>query len=322
MRLIKLLLAAVLALVAHATIAQPYPNHALKIVVAFVPGGAADSLARPIAERLGAVLGQSVVVENKPGGNTLVAGEYVARSPPDGYTLYLTSGSHVLTPFLMKNVPYDPVADFTPIALLSTQPFLIFANAQQPYATLKEMVAYAQANPGKLSIGVSDAATIAVAQALRGAASVTVEMIPYKGFGQQVTDLLSGQLPVGVGTPSGYKPFAKEEPKRVRALAITGPQRLPYLPDVPTVGEQLGLKDFDVQTWYALVGPARLPRPIVERLHAEIAKILGQPDMQQLIESFGMVVPANTSPEAAGAIIGGYPAKVGKLLQSAGVKPE
>jgi tripartite-type tricarboxylate transporter receptor subunit TctC len=320
MRVSALLVAFVAALVSPLATAQPYPSKPIRIVLAFPPGGTTDALARPLAERLGAALGQSVVVENRPGANTLIAGELVAKAAPDGYTLYLMSGSHVLTPFLVKKVPYDPVADFTPIAIFGTQGYVFIANAQQSYATMKDMVAFAKANPGRLSIGVSDATTMAVVQALRNATGVQVTMVPYKGGGQQISDLLGGQLPVGVGTPPVYTPYVKDT--RVRALGVSVPQRMSFLPDVPTVNEQLGISDFEVQTWYAFTGPAGIPRPIVDRLHAEIAKIIAQPEMRTLIHNIGITIPADTSPEAAAAIMKAYPAKMGKLLEGAGVKPE
>jgi tripartite-type tricarboxylate transporter receptor subunit TctC len=320
MRIAAMLVAFSMALAAPLAAGQAYPAKPIRLVLAFPPGGTVDALARPLAERLSAALGQGVVVENRPGAQTMIAGELVAKSPPDGYTLYVMSGSHVLTPFLMKKVPYDPVADFTPIAIFGTQGYVFIANAQQPFSTMAEMIAYARANPTKLSIGVSDATTLAVVQALRIAADVDVTTINYKGGGQQINDLLGGQLPVGVGTPPVYTPYAKDP--RVRALGVSVPSRLPFLPNAPTVDEALGKPGFDVQTWYAFAGPAGIPRPIVDRLHAELAKILAQPDMRKLVENLGIVIPADTGPEAAGTMMKNYPPKMGRLLQSAGVKPE
>jgi tripartite-type tricarboxylate transporter receptor subunit TctC len=320
MRLVLLLLVAVAYAVPLPAPAQSSPSKTIRIVLAFPPGGTVDALARPLAERLSAMLGQPVVVENKPGAQTVIAGEIVAKAPPDGYTLYVMSGSHVLTPFLMKKVPYDAVADFTPITMFGTQGYVFIANAAQPFSTLKEMVSYAKANPGALSMGVSDATTLAVAQQLRTQEGIDITTIPYKGGGQQIGDLIGGQLPVGVGTPPVYTPYVKEP--RVRGLGVSVAQRMPFLPDVPTVDEALGKPGFDVQTWYAFAGPANLPRPIVERLNRAVTTIAAEPEMRKLIANLGIVAPADTSPEAAAALMKSYQPRMGKLLQAAGVKPE
>ena len=320
MRFAPALFALALGVLSSLAAAQAYPNKPIRLIVAFPPGGTVDAIARPLAERLSVALGQSVVVESRPGAQTMIAGELVAKSQPDGYTLYVMSASHLLTPYLIRKVPFDPVNDFTAITIFGTQAYVFAASSTQPFSSLKEMVAFAKTNAGGVSIGVSDATTQAVVEALRAQTGVGFTVINYKGGGPIFTDLLGGQLPVGIVSPPVFAPYAKD--LRLRGLAVSQPARMPLLPDVPSVDEALGGSGFDVQTWYGFAGPANLPRPIVARLHAEIMKILAEPDMKKVIANVGLVAPADPSPEASQALLKSYQQKMGTLLQSAGIKPE
>jgi len=227
-----------IALIAHgaSAYAQSYPNKPVRLVVPFGPGGSADAIARPLADKLGSVLGQAVVVDNRPGGLTVIGADLVAKSQPDGYTLFLMPGTHVLTPFLVQKVPYNPITDFMPVAMLGAQPYMIVSNVQQPFATLPELIAYAKANPGKVAIGVSDSVTLVVANAFATAAKIDLNIIAYKGGGPQNNDLLGNQIALAVVTPN-VMPFVKEG--RLRALAVSTPTRLPFLPDIPTIAEAI-----------------------------------------------------------------------------------
>jgi tripartite-type tricarboxylate transporter receptor subunit TctC len=313
------IIALALLVFAHPALSQSYPSKPVRLVVPFGPGGSADAIARPLAEKLGTVLGQNVVVDNRPGGLTVIGSDLVAKAPPDGYTLFLMPGTHVLTPLLVQKVPYNPIVDFSPVAMLGAQPYILVANVQQPFASLAEMIAYAKANPGKVSIGTSDSVTLVVASTLKSVANIDLNIISYKGGGPQNNDLLGNQIAMAVVTPNAL-PFVKEG--RLRALAVTTPARLSFLPDIPTVAEAVPGSQFDVQTWYAVAGPANLPRPIVERLHSEIAKVISEGDMRRRLTDLGLAPPNDTKPEATLATMKSYQERMGKLIQAAGIKPE
>lgn len=301
-------------------LAQDYPNRSIRLVVPFAPGGSADAIARPLAEKLGAALGQSVVVDNKGGGLTVIAGELVAKSPADGYTLYLATATHPLLPYLVKSVPFDPIKDFTPIAMMGAQPQLFLVHPSQPFNTLPEMIAYAKANPGKLSIGISDAVSRANAETLKAAAGIDVTLVNYKGGGPLTTDLLAGHVPVGLGTPVLFTPYQKD--RKLKALAVTSPNRLSFLADVPTVTEVTGIPNYDVQTWYVVLAPAGLPPAIVDRLQKEIAKVAADADMRKRFVDLGVEAPTGSGSAAITQMMTSYGERIGQVLKSSGVKPE
>jgi tripartite-type tricarboxylate transporter receptor subunit TctC len=311
--------AAALLPLASPAFAQSYPARAIKLVVPFGPGGSADAIARPLAEKLGAALGQTVVVDNRPGGLTVIGAEIVAKSPPDGYTLYLMPGTHMLLPYMVKQVPFDLVNDFTPIAMLGSQPDVVFVNVERPYKTFREMIDYAKAHPGDISIGVSDVVTRVVASALEQTADVKFTIVPYKGGGPQNVDLVGNQIAGAVGTPN-MMPFVQQG--KMRALAATTPRRASFLPDVPTVAELFPGSNFDVQTWYAVVGPAKLPAPIVDKLSAAIAKVVADPAMRKRLDELGIVAPTDTSPAATLETMKSYPRRMAKFVEAAGIQPE
>jgi tripartite-type tricarboxylate transporter receptor subunit TctC len=315
----RVLAAAALLFASTVASAQSYPTKPIRMIVPFGPGGSADAIARPLAEKLGAALGQSVVVDNRPGGLTVVGADLVAKSPPDGYTLFLMPGTHVLTPLMVQNTPYHPIADFSPIALLGSQPYFIFANIQQPFTTFAEMAAYAKANPGKISMGVSDSVTLVIASAFKAATNLDVLIIPYKGGGPQNVDFLGNQISTAVGTPNRMQ-FVNSG--KARALSASTPARVPFLPQVPTIAELVPGSNFNVQTWYAIAGPAKMPRAIVDRLHAEIRRIMDDPEMKKRLDDQGVVRPADTSPEALAAMMKDYQDRMTVLVKAAGIKPE
>lgn len=319
MRKLAAICAIALAVVTQADAAQTYPTRPVRLIVPFGPGGSADAIARPFAERLGAALGQSIVVDNRPGGFTVIGADVVAKAPPDGYTLYLMPGTHMLLPFMLKKVPFDPVADFMPIAMIGSQPYLFVVNSQQPYKTFAQMLDYARANPEKISMGVSDAVTRVVASALEVTANIKFTIVGYKGGGPQNIDLVANQIAGAVVTPN-IMPFVQQG--KLRALAMTTPRRVSFLPDVETVAEALPGSNFDVQTWYAIVGPAKLPPPVVERLNGAIAKVLADPVMRKHLDDLGVVVPADTSPAATLQEMKSYPQRMAKFVQAAGIQPE
>ena len=299
--------------------AQAYPNKSIRLVVPFGPGGSADGIARPLATKLGAALGVSVVIDNRPGGLTVIGADAVAKSAPDGYTLYFMPGTHVLIDHMVKSVPFDPRADFTPIATVGFLPYVIVANSERPYKTLAQLLDYARANPEAVTMGVSDAVTRVAASSLESLAKAKFTIVEYKGGGPLGTDLVGNQIGAAVGA-ANLMPFVQQG--KLVPLATTTPKPVSFLPGVPSVSDLVPGSNFDVQTWYAIVGPAKLPPAIVDRLAVEIRKLLAEPDMKARLDSFGIAVPDNVSPAATAELMRQYEARMTKLLQSAGITPQ
>ena len=263
--------------------ADPWPMRPVRLVVPFSAAGTADLLARLVAERIGASLGQPFVIENRPGAGGIIGQEQVARAAPDGYTLVISSlGSFVINP-VFTPVPFDPFKDFTHIAYLGGQPVVLMANKDLPYKSLSELVAYAKAHPGAISY-----ATISVGsqtqllnELFQRKAGIKMNHVPYRGAGQIATDVLGGHLATGIVSLA----VGGEQIKAgtARGFAISTEERLPAYPDLPTYKEQ-GYPDLVSSTWFALSGPANLPREIVARLNAEVIKALHAPDVQARFE--------------------------------------
>jgi len=305
---------------AQPSMAQTYPVKPVRIVVPFAPGGSSDAVARPIAERLGAILGQSFIVDNRPGAAGTIGASVVAKAEPDGYTLLLMPGTQVLIPKLMKAAPFHPINDFTPIATLVFAPYVIFAATQQPFDSLVEMVKYARANPEKLTIGNSEVTTRLAAESLSQAGNFKFTHVAYKGGGPITSDVVGGHLALGVATPVAILSFHKE--KRIKALAVTSPRRLASLPDVPTVAEALGIGSFDSQTWFALAGPAGVPRPIVDRLQQAIGQIMKEPDIRNRLQVMGVEPAEDVTPEALAKLMKTFGERNAALMDTAGIKAE
>jgi tripartite-type tricarboxylate transporter receptor subunit TctC len=267
------------AVVTAASAAEPWPTRPVRVIVPFSASGTADLLARVVAEKLGASLGQSFVIENRPGAGGIIGQEQVARATPDGYTLVISSlGSFVINP-VFTPVPFDPFKDFTHIAYLGGQPVVLMANKDLPYKTLGELVAHAKAHPGAvpyatISVGSQ---TQLLNELFQRKAGITMNHVPYRGAGQIATDVLGGHLATGLVSLA----VAGEQIKAgtARGLAISTEQRLPEYPDLPTYKEQ-GYPNIVASTWFALSGPANLPREIVDRLNAEVVKALHAPEVQ------------------------------------------
>jgi len=320
MKLLHFLTAALVGLGTSAAIAQNYPNKPVRIVVPFAPGGSADGTARPIADKLTQLLGQSFVIDNRPGAYGTVGAAMVAKAEPDGYTLLLVPGTHVLTPRLLPGLTYNAINDFTPISTLVFAPYVITGARNQPFSNLKEMVQYARNNPGKLGIGNSEVTTRLAAESLGMAANVKFTHIAYKGGGPITNDVLGGHLPLGVATPIAVMGFYKD--KRVNALAVTSPKRLPSMPDIPTVAEALGIAQFDSQTWFALAGPANMPRPIVDRLHKAIGQILAEREIRERILAMGLLPAEDTSPEGMASLLRTFGERNNALIEATKLKLE
>jgi len=205
------------------------------------------------------------------------------------------------------------------VAYLGPQPYFIFSNVQQPFTTFADFSAFAKANPGKVAMGVSDTVTLIIATALKSATNLDFIIVPYKGGGPQNTDFIGNQIAMAVGTPNMMQ-FVHSG--KARALSATTPSRVSFAPQVPTVAEVVPGSNFDVQTWYAVAGPAKMPRAIVDRLHAAIDKVLHDPDMRKRLDDLGVLMPADTSPEATLGLMRDYQERMSKLVKAAGIKPE
>jgi tripartite-type tricarboxylate transporter receptor subunit TctC len=305
---------------AQTAVRPTYPTKSVRIVVPFAPGGSADGIARPIAEKLGALLGQPFIVDNRPGAGATIGAALVAKSDPDGYTLLVMPGTHVLATRLLKSVPFHPVNDFTPIANLAFVPNVLISGKQLPFTTLKDMVAYAKANPGKLSVGVSDVSGRLAGEAIGQAGGITLTSVNYKGGSPIAGDVAGGHLPLGFGSQISVLPFYMDQ--RVLALGVTSPKRISTMPEVPTVAEALGVADFDLQTWFALAGPKGMPKPIVDRLQQAVAQILADPETHAKLQGLGVVPAEDATSAGLAMLMKTYAERNGALLNAAGIEPE
>ena len=266
-------LVAALPLPAAAQAAAAYPSQPIRMIVAFPPGAANDFLARTIGQKLTEEWKQSVVVENRPGASGIIGGDLVAKAAPDGYTLLLTSVTNVILPSLNSTMPFDPIRDFTPVALVALGPLLFVANPSVPANTVGEFIALAKAQPGKLSYGTAGSGTsvhIAV-EMFKKQAGVDIVHVPYKGSSPAMMDLIAGQTQMMMDVLPSALPQVRAG--KLKVIAVTGSKRLAELPDVPTVSES-GLPGFDVAAWWGVVGPTGMPPAIVEKLNAAVNEFL------------------------------------------------
>jgi tripartite-type tricarboxylate transporter receptor subunit TctC len=309
-----------LCLITQAAYAQGYPERSINLVVPFPPGGSADAVARPIAEKLATLLGKPVVVENRGGANTTIGALNVAQAPADGYRLFLMPGTHVLNPRLMKSVPFDPIADFTPVSMIASSPYVLFAAKNLPFDTLQGMVNYARDNPGKVSVGTTDALGKMASARLARIAGVQLVEVSYKGAPQLTADVMGGHLAMGVNTPVVVRGL--HDDGSVRALAVTGAQAVETLKGVPTAAQVLGEPNYDFYTWFALAGPAGLSPDVVSKLEQAMSQIVRDPDIRQRLVAFGMTPAEDTTPAYASKLMRGYMEEMGKLVEAAGITPQ
>jgi tripartite-type tricarboxylate transporter receptor subunit TctC len=268
--------------------AQAFPDRPLKLVIPFAPGGATDILGRLLANALGEKLGQSVVVENRPGAGTVLAAGQVAKAPPDGYTL-LAGASTTLTlnPAIRANLSYDPVRSFTPLGLVADMGLVLLVNNELPVRNLKELVAHAKASPDKLSygsFGVGSSVHFG-GEMLKSATGMRMVHVPYNGSSPNLTALMAGQVQVAVDTVVAATPLIKAG--KVRVLATLGPRRLALLPEVPTVAES-GYPGFDMGTWFALLAPAGLPGPVQQKLEKALGEVLATAEVRRKLVELGL----------------------------------
>ena len=313
--------AAILALGATAlpASAQVWPDKPIKIVVGFAPGGFTDVLARLLGQKLTERLGQSVIVENKPGAAGTLGADQVAKARPDGYTLLLAhSNSNSVAPSLYPKLPYDVLKDFTPIIAVANTPLLLTVNDKVAAKDVKEFIALAKAKPGALSYASSGggSAQHLAAERFQLATGTKMTHVPYKGSGQAIVDLLSGQVELNFESPPNVMTHAKAG--KLRLLAVTSAKRSPILPDVPTMAEA-GVQNAEMLQWFAVMGPAKLPADITRRLSTEIAAILKQPDVVEKIASQGGEIMAGT-PEEFARFLATDTAAYARLVKEANIR--
>jgi tripartite-type tricarboxylate transporter receptor subunit TctC len=270
--------------------AQPaeYPSRVVHIVVPSPAGGPPDQIARMVATKLAVALNQSVIVENRPGAGGMVGTAHVAKTPPDGYTVLITTASHTLIPAFTPDTPYDAVKDFTPITLLAQNyGQVLLVRPSLPVTSVQELVALARAQPGKLSYGQAGLGTAShiPAEVMLAAANIDMLEVPYKGTSAAMTDLLAGQIDMFFIGPQIALPFVQDG--KLRALAVTGRERWKGMPDVPTM-QEAGFPDFDVVNWFGAWLPARAPPAIVARLQREMARALQDPEMEKTFDTLGL----------------------------------
>mgnify|MGYP003582638527 CR=1 FL=1 len=298
-----------------------YPSKTIKIVVPFPAGGTSDVLARLVGDKLGHALGQTVIVDNKAGANGNIGADYVARAEPDGYTLVLMDmGNVTISPSIYPNMPFDPLKDLAPVTMLAYSPHLLVTANKLPVKTPQELVSYAKANKGKLNFAA--AAGIGSAPHMAGVlfaqkSGIDWDYIPYKGGAQALTDLVGGQVDATTNGMVATYPHVKSG--KIRLLAVTSSKRLPQLPDVPTVSEMI--PGFVTGSWQGVMAPAGTPKPIIDKLSTEMAKIVKMPDVQEKLLALG-AEPLTNTPEEFGSWMKTQVANWATVVKEAGIKVE
>ena len=297
-----------------------YPNKPVKIVIGFGPGSGTDIMARMIAEEMRLALGQPFIVDNRPGASAQIAASAVAKSASDGYTLFLTSNSsHSVNPHMFKKLPYDPIADFTPVGGIAYFPFILAVNANLPVKTPQEFVAYARANIGKLNYAYGTPTVQIPAEALNRLEKLEAVGIPYKSSPGAMTDVIGGQAQFLVVDLASARPHLLSG--RLRALAVTTSKRTALAPELPTIEETLKLKDFDLAAWTGLFGPAGLPKDVQEKLSNALQEVLAKPAVRERILASGAEPTPSDIPTFT-ALVKRQLEVWGRKVADAGIQPE
>ena len=311
----------VLTLVVFSTLAgaQNWPTKPVRIVLQFPPGGSTDAVARILAQAMTASLGQPVLVENRPGADGAIAGDFVARAEPDGHTFFLASNTPMMqVPLLKKNPPYDPIKSFTPVSLVGRYVYVLVTQPSLPVQNAAELLAYARNNPGKLNYGSYSGVTNLMFTRIKSEAKVDMNLIPYKGEGPTITDILGGHVQLTYATPTSTLPHIREG--KLKPLAVLLPARSSLLPQVPTVAEA-GLPTLTAGTWAALYGPAKLPAEIASRMSRELNAAMARPDVREKIEKQGFDLSGSTPAELGIFMVEQLQAWA-KAFSDAGMQPE
>ena len=317
-QILRHLVGALLAASSLAAIAQQYPNRVVRIIVPYPAGGTVDAVARVVAQQLTEQMGQSFVIDNRAGANGAIGSDAIAKSQPDGYNLLIQASTFAANPLLQKNLPYDLVKDFTPISNIGSVPLIVTAFPGLPANNLREFITQVRATPEKYAFAappVGSAAHLAE-EAIKSGAKLNIQLIPYKGTTPALTDVMGGHVAAVIDAlPSSY-PLVKGG--KLKALAVTSPKRLSFLPNVPTVAES-GLPGFDMVSWYGLWGPANLPKEMTARLAAEVKKAVRSPLAVERLGDQGFDAVGSTPEEFATFIQQEY-VKYGRIIKDANIK--
>jgi len=302
------------------TLAQDYPNKPIRLVVPTIPGGATDFTARYLSQRLALQLKQTVLIDNRAGAGGNIGLEYTAKAPADGYTLVMPITSFSANPSLYDKLPFDTVKDFDPIAMVSKAPLILVVNAQFPANSVDELIAYAKANPGKLNYGHSGSGTMSnlASQLFKRTANIEVTPIGYKGAGQIMTDLISGQIQFYFSTIPAAIQLVNTG--RLKVLGVSSSARVPELSTIRTIAES-GLPGFEVVSWFAIFGPAGMPKSIVDGLNHEILKVLSLQETRETFAREGLIIGSGSPQDLKQFLISDI-AKWKKLIADAGIRPE
>ena len=309
--------ASLLSALPGAAHAQAYPAKPVKVIVPYAAAGGTDILSRIVADKLTQSLGQPFVVENRPGANGVIGSEMVAKSAPDGHTLMVVVGTHVINPYLQKKIPYDSLKDFAPVSLIATSPMVIVSGLQQPFTDIKSLINYARANPGRLSIGNSEAVTMLTGELFKSMARVDMTPVAYKGGGPLMTDVIGGHIPVGVTSLTTALQHYKGG--KLRVLGVGSNKRSSVMPDVPTVAEG-GLPGYEAVSIYGMLAPAGTPSAIVHKLQQEIHRIVADSVVRERFAGLGAESVGNT-PEEFAAFLKTESEKWGRVVKETGLQP-
>ena len=307
-----------LALLASPAVAQTFPSKSIRIVVPLAAGGPGDVLARAVGQKLAENVGQAVVIDNRPGANTNIGNEAVAKSPPDGYTLLATASTLTINPSLYANLPYDAVKSFAPLTLIATTPLVLVVHPSLPVKSVQELAALAKSKPGQLHYGSAGSGSVLhlAGEMFNTMARVKLVHVPYKGVTNAFSDLLGGQI--SLMFPGAPIALPQARAGKLRALATTGDKRAPAAPELPTVAE-MGFPGYEVSVWYGLLAPAGTPAATINRLHSEIVKIVQLPEIAERWAVLG-AEPAHNTPEQFAAFLKNDLVKWTKVVRDSGAK--
>jgi len=303
------------------SVAAPWPTRPIRWVVPYAPGGLSDTSTRIVVQKIIELTGWTIVIENKPGANALIGSEYVARAAPDGYTFLNVLAAHSVNPTLYAGaLNFDPLKSLTPVSLVGITPLIIAINKALPVKDLKELIAYAKANPGKLSYGSSGigAAAHMATEQFKTATGIDMVHVPYKGSGPALQDLMSNNIQVLIDTPPTLMPQVRSN--NIKALALMSSRRLASAPDVPTISEASGL-DLDCATWSMFLTTTGVPKEIINKMAYETKRAVNSPDIQARFEQLGLE-PIGSSPEEASKFLKSEVTKMAVIIQSKNIKPE
>ena len=309
--------AALLALLVPAATAQSYPSRQITLVVPFAPGGPADFLGRLIGQKMGEDLGQQVVIDNRPGANTIIGAQAVAKALPDGYTLLMAiDGTLVMNPFLYSKLAYDPFKDFVPVSLVALVPSAVVGNVSIPVNSIKELVEKEKAKPGTFQIGVSTPTSQVNVGLLNMMAGTSFTMVPYRGGTTQITGILAGDIPLGMESINVSLPLWRDN--KLKILGLVSAQRLSLAPEIPTIAETF--PGYDLGIWQSIVAPAGTPREVVTKLHGSIKKVLAMPEVREKLAAAGIEPASSDSPEEFVAFVRSQADVRAQVIQAVGIK--